>query len=75
VPDQHWAAMQTISEFKNCRKIAMRTNAKKSIGWMIVLVMFGLIALYGGEKWLVVLIPAAMLVWYGTIPTLKSGRN
>ena len=62
-------------EFKELQEIVMRTNAKKSIGWTIVLVMFGLIALYGGEKWLVVLIPAAMLVWYGTIPTLKSGRN
>ena len=31
--------------------------------------MFGLIALYGGEKSLVVLIPAALLVWYGTIPS------
>ena len=46
----------------------MRTNAKKSIGWTIVLMLFGVIALYGGEKWLVVLIPAAMLVWYGTDP-------
>jgi hypothetical protein len=53
----------------------MKTNAKKSIGWTVVLVMFGLVAMYGGETWLVVLIPAAMLVWYGAIPTLKSGRN
>ena len=53
----------------------MRTNTKKSIGWTLVLVVLGLISLYGGETWLVVLIPLAMLVWYGTVPTLKSGRN
>ena len=41
----------------------------------LVLVVLGLVSLYGGEKWLVVLIPLAMLVWYGTVPTLKSGRN
>jgi len=34
-----------------------------------------LVALFGGEKWLVGLIPAAMLVWYGTRPVLRRGRN
>jgi hypothetical protein len=53
----------------------MSANSKKSIGWTSVLVLLGLIALFGGEKWLVVLIPAAVLVWYGAGPLLRSGRN
>ncbi len=50
-------------------------NTKKSMGWTLILIFLGLIALFGGEKWLVLLIPAAMLVWYGARPTLRSGRN
>jgi hypothetical protein len=34
-----------------------------------------LLALITGGKWLVVLIPAAMLVWYGSKPAMRSGRN
>jgi hypothetical protein len=53
----------------------MSMNSKKSMGWMAVLIVLGIVALLGGEKWLVVLIPAAMLVWYGAGPALRSGRN
>jgi len=53
----------------------MSTKSKKSMGWAIVLILFGVVALSGGEKWLVALIPAAMLVWYGTGQALRSGRN
>jgi hypothetical protein len=53
----------------------MSANSKKSIGWSILLVSFGIVALFGGIKWLTVLIPAAMLVWYGASPALRSGRN
>ncbi|MGA7754652.1 MAG: hypothetical protein WCB05_17595 [Candidatus Sulfotelmatobacter sp.] len=53
----------------------MSANSKKSMGWSGVLVLLGLVALIGGQGWLVVLIPAAMLVWYGTGPALRSGRN
>ena len=35
----------------------------------------GLAALVGGERWLLLLIPAAMLIWYGVGPMLSSGRN
>jgi len=40
-------------------------SAGKSIGGTVLLICFGLAAMFGGEKWLVALIPAAMLVWYG----------
>jgi hypothetical protein len=53
----------------------MTVNAKKSMGWTIVLILFGLIALFGGDQWLVLLIPAAILVWYAAKPMLRTGRN
>jgi hypothetical protein len=57
------------------RVLHMSANSKKSMGWSGVLVLLGLVALIGGQGWLVVLIPAAMLVWYGAGPALRSGRN
>jgi hypothetical protein len=53
----------------------MSADSKKSMGWTIVLVLLGVVALVGGVKWLVLLIPAAMLIWYGAGPILRSGRN
>ena len=53
----------------------MSANAKTSIRATIALVMFGMLVLFAGEKSLVVLIPAAALVWYGAAPRLRSGRN
>jgi hypothetical protein len=53
----------------------MSARSRKSIGGTMALILFGLVALFGGEKWLVGLIPAAMLVWYGTGPALRRGRN
>jgi hypothetical protein len=53
----------------------MSRNSKKSMGWTIVLILLGIIALFGGVKWLIVLIPAAMLIWHGAAPMLGSGRN
>ena len=45
------------------------------MGWTIVLILLGMVALFGGAKWLAVLIPAAVLVWYGVGPMLGGGRN
>lgn len=53
----------------------MSRNSKQSMGWTIVLILLGLIALFGGEQWLVLLIPAAILIWYGAGPMLRSGRS
>lgn len=53
----------------------MSANSKKSMGWMVVLILLGVAALFGGAKWLVLLIPAATLVWYGAAPILRGGRN
>ena len=53
----------------------MSAIAKKSMSATVALILFGMLALFAGEKWLVVLIPAAVLVWYGAAPKLRSGRN
>jgi hypothetical protein len=53
----------------------MSVNAKKSLGSTVVLIFLGMPALYGGEKWLILLVPAAVLVWYGASPRFRTGRN
>jgi hypothetical protein len=55
--------------------IVMNANWKKSISVTIALVVLGVAALYGGPKLLALVIPAAVLLWYGTGPILGSGRN
>lgn len=53
----------------------MSANSKKSIGWTIILIILGMAALYGGTKWLSLLIPGALFVWFTAKPTLRTGRN
>lgn len=53
----------------------MSANAKKSMSAGVALILFGMLALFTEEKWLMVLIPAAALVWYGAVPRLRSGPN
>jgi hypothetical protein len=53
----------------------MSGNAKKSMGWMMVLILLGVAALYAGARSLAVLIPAAVLVWYASGPAVRGGRN
>ncbi len=53
----------------------MSVNWKKSLGWSLLLIALGVIALFSGAKSLILLIPAATLVWYEVRPTLRSGRN
>ncbi|MGD0567712.1 MAG: hypothetical protein ABSA78_04850 [Candidatus Sulfotelmatobacter sp.] len=53
----------------------MSRNSKQSIGGTLILILFGIIALFGGVEALVVLIPAALLVWYGAGAILRSDRS
>lgn len=53
----------------------MSVNSKKSIGWSVLLILLGLIAIYAGAESLIVLIPLATLVWYGARPVLRGGRD
>jgi hypothetical protein len=42
---------------------------------MIVLILLGMAALYGGSKWLSLLVPVGILVWFTAKPSLGTGRN
>jgi hypothetical protein len=53
----------------------MSANSKKSVGTTALLILLGMAALYGGSKWLALLIPAALFVWYTAKPGLGTGRN
>jgi len=50
-------------------------DAKKTIGRSIILIFLGIAALWGGVQSLVLLIPAALVVWYSARPVPQSGRN
>jgi len=53
----------------------MSAELKKSTGWGIVLIAFGVAAFFAGARWLAILIPAAILIWYTAMPVVRSGRN
>ena len=53
----------------------MNAQSKKSIGSTMLLLIFGIAAVYGGPKWLPILIPAAILVCYAAAPLLRTSRN
>ena len=54
----------------------MSTEAKTNYASTLILVLLGLLALYAGGGWLMVLVPAAIVVWYsGARGTFKRGRN
>lgn len=53
----------------------MSRESKKSVGWTIVLVLLGLLAFYGGTRWLLVLIPLALMIWGIAGPVVRTGRN
>lgn len=53
----------------------MSTEVKKGYGSTLVLLAFGVLALYFGARSLALLIPAALLVWYAARPVFRSGRN
>jgi len=53
----------------------MSMENKKSIGTTVILMLFGVLAMYAGLMSLIVLIPAAVLIWYEAKPVLRSGRN
>ncbi len=53
----------------------MKSNYQKSIAGSLLLILLGTAAVFGGTKWLALLIPLAALVWYGALPTLGGRRN
>lgn len=59
----------------NTAGVTRTARSNKTTIAAMVLILFGLIALFGGGSWLVVLVPAALLVWYTASPRLRTGRN
>jgi hypothetical protein len=53
----------------------MSADYKKSTSATAILVILGVAALFGGARWLTVLIPVAILVWYGAGSIRRTGRN
>jgi hypothetical protein len=53
----------------------MSADLKKSTSATAIFVILGIAALFCGAQWLTVLIPAAILVWYGAGSTHRTGRN
>jgi|GEM_PF-2865070 hypothetical protein len=61
----------------NCRwkEVVMTAHSKNTLLRSMLLMLLGLIALFLGTKSLVLLIPAAALLWYEARPPLHGGRN
>lgn len=55
--------------------VTMRMDWKKSMASAMLLIILGVVALYGGAQTLGLVIPLALLVWYGTGAVLGGGRN
>lgn len=53
----------------------MNKDVQKSIAAALALILLGILVLLTGERSIIVLIPAAVLVWYGTAPKLRRSRN
>jgi hypothetical protein len=53
----------------------MSMQSKKSISLAVILMLFGVFAMYAGLRSLIVLVPAAMLIWHEARPQLGSGGN
>jgi hypothetical protein len=54
---------------------SMSRESKKSMIWAMVLVLLGLLAFYGGTRWLLVLIPVALMIWGIAGPAVRAGRH
>jgi hypothetical protein len=68
-PEKNWLISRKTTE------VRMKTKTYQSLLWTTALICLGLIAISAGAKWLTLLIPAALLIWYGAGPVLRSGRN
>jgi hypothetical protein len=59
----------------NMKSISNNAYSRKSMAWTLVLIAFGVAVLYGGAKWLGLLLPAAALIWFGARPRIQTGGN
>lgn len=69
-------APETVVRVRMTPQFALMSRiSKNSLTSTGVLITLGMIAVYAGPASLVVLIPAAALVWYGAHPVLRNDRN
>jgi hypothetical protein len=53
----------------------MSVEAKKGYGSTLILLVLGVLALHFGGSWLPVLIPVALIVWFGSELSLRGERH
>lgn len=53
----------------------MNTTSNESLCLAALLVLFGMLALYGGGRWLALLIPAAIVVWLTASARCQARRS
>lgn len=54
----------------------MSADARKEYGSTLAFIILGVLALYGDTRWLLALIPVAVLVWYtATAARFRRRRN
>jgi len=53
----------------------MSADVKRGYGSTLVLLLLGVLAFYGGSTWLLVLVPAAVLVWRAAAEPARRSRN
>jgi len=52
----------------------MNIHSKKSIAWTVLLMLFLGFAIYARFQWLSLLIPGALLMWYGLVTPVPRSR-
>lgn len=67
--------MAELAQDKGQMRVHMNNKSYQSLLWAVALILLGVIAITAGAKWLTLVIPAALLIWYGAGPVLRSGRD
>jgi hypothetical protein len=53
----------------------MSAQSKTSMTSTFILLFLGTVALCTGTRWLAILVPLAIILWFATCPRLRTGRN
>ncbi|MFZ0938243.1 MAG: hypothetical protein WAN63_02365 [Candidatus Sulfotelmatobacter sp.] len=65
-----------LAEEQKKGRIIMSADARKEYASTMVFIILGLLALYGDTRWLLALIPVAVLVWFAArATTFRRRRN
>ena len=53
----------------------MNLHSKKTLGWTVALVLFLTVTILTRFQWQILVIPGAILVWYGLVAPAPRRRN